>query len=261
MMQDYYVLPLCKNLKKEIRFHPDRRWRFDYACTKCRLAIEVEGGIHIQGRHVRGAGYEKDLEKYNAAVILNWKVLRYTPQQLRTKKFMTEVESMCQKYDSRMLLKNARALYVSRDAVELIKAMEGLRLERYKDAAGYDTIGYGHRLKENEDYKTITEEQAEQLLRQDILQVSEQLTRVLEREEVQVTQEMFDALVSFVYNVGIGAFEKSTMLKKLKKGDYKGAAEEFDRWVFATVGGKKKKLRGLAKRRQKEKELFLRGLA
>lgn len=68
--------------EREFRFHPERKWRFDYAFTDLFLAIEVEGGIYSGGRHVRGAGYAKDMEKYNAAVISGWKVLRYTPQRL-----------------------------------------------------------------------------------------------------------------------------------------------------------------------------------
>ena len=64
-------------LVKEFRFHPVRRWRFDYAIPEALVAIEVEGGIYAGGRHVRGAGYEKDCQKYNEAQLLGWIVLRY----------------------------------------------------------------------------------------------------------------------------------------------------------------------------------------
>jgi len=68
----------------EYRFHPSRRWRFDYAWPQKRIALEVEGGIWIQGRHVRGYGYEKDIEKYNQAQLLGWIVLRTVPRKLMT---------------------------------------------------------------------------------------------------------------------------------------------------------------------------------
>ena len=64
---------------KEFKFHPKRRWRFDLAWPELKLAIEIEGGVWIRGRHVRGRGFKEDCEKYNAAVLLGWKVLRYTP--------------------------------------------------------------------------------------------------------------------------------------------------------------------------------------
>ena len=67
----------------EYRFHPTRRWRFDIALPQEKIAIEQEGGLWIRGRHNRASGYISDLEKYNAAVLLGWRVLRYTPQQIK----------------------------------------------------------------------------------------------------------------------------------------------------------------------------------
>ena len=67
---------------REYRFAPPRRWRFDYAWPLHRVAVEQEGGAWTRGRHTRGSGYVKDMEKYNAAVLAGWRVLRYTPQQL-----------------------------------------------------------------------------------------------------------------------------------------------------------------------------------
>lgn len=55
-----------------------RRWRFDYAIPSKRIALEIEGGIFVQGRHTRGSGYLKDIEKYNTAVLLDWRVIRST---------------------------------------------------------------------------------------------------------------------------------------------------------------------------------------
>lgn len=64
--------------EREFRFHDTRRWRFDFAFPERKLAVEVEGGTYTNGRHTRGSGYEKDLEKYNEAVKLGWKVLRFS---------------------------------------------------------------------------------------------------------------------------------------------------------------------------------------
>lgn len=66
----------------EHRFHPERRWRFDWAWVPQRVALEQEGAVWVNGRHTRGAGVIKDMEKYNAAAVAGWKVLRATPQQI-----------------------------------------------------------------------------------------------------------------------------------------------------------------------------------
>ena len=66
----------------EYRFHPHRKWRFDYAWPLHRLALEVDGGVWTQGRHTRGSGFLGDMLKFNNATLLGWRVLRYTPQQL-----------------------------------------------------------------------------------------------------------------------------------------------------------------------------------
>lgn len=68
---------------REHRFDEVRRWRFDFAWPDRKLAAECEGGVYIQGRHTRGSGFEKDLEKYNAAAIAGWMVLRFTKAQVK----------------------------------------------------------------------------------------------------------------------------------------------------------------------------------
>ncbi len=67
---------------REHRFHPVRRWRFDYAWPEEKVALEVEGGVWTGGRHTRGSGYVADLEKYNAATVAGWRVVRVTPSKL-----------------------------------------------------------------------------------------------------------------------------------------------------------------------------------
>lgn len=66
----------------ELRFTTPRRWRFDLAFPDQRLAVEIEGAVWAGGRHTRGGGYTKDCEKYNAAVMAGWRVLRYTTDML-----------------------------------------------------------------------------------------------------------------------------------------------------------------------------------
>jgi hypothetical protein len=66
----------------EWRFHGERKWRFDYAWIDAKLALEVEGGAFSGGRHTRGAGFREDIQKYNAAALLGWTVLRTLPENL-----------------------------------------------------------------------------------------------------------------------------------------------------------------------------------
>lgn len=138
---------------------------------------------------------------------------------------------------------------ISNRGTELIKRLEGLELTAYRCSAGVLTIGYGH----TRGVKTgdvITGRQADALLHED-LQVAELTVNTNVR--VKMTQGQFDALVSFVFNVGAGNFTRSTLLKKLNAGDYAGAAEQFDRWIYADG----KPLDGLRRRRAAERELFL----
>lgn len=64
--------------EQEWRFHPVRKWRFDFAYPALMVAVEIEGGTWSGGRHTRGDGYEKDCEKYNTAALMGWKVIRLT---------------------------------------------------------------------------------------------------------------------------------------------------------------------------------------
>jgi very-short-patch-repair endonuclease len=77
---------------REYRFAPPRRWRFDYAWPAHQLALEVEGGVWTGGRHVRGKGYEADCEKYNAAALAGWTVLRVTTAMIRDGRALTLLE-------------------------------------------------------------------------------------------------------------------------------------------------------------------------
>jgi GH24 family phage-related lysozyme (muramidase) len=133
--------------------------------------------------------------------------------------------------------------------VELIKESEGLRLDAYLPTPNdVWTIGYGHTKTAKPGMK-ITQAGAEALLLHDLQWVE---TAIDTYVQVPLNQNQYDALASFIYNVGATAFRKSTMLKLLNKGDYEGAANQFPRWNKQ----KGKVLNGLTTRRQKEQTLF-----
>ncbi len=140
-------------------------------------------------------------------------------------------------------------MIISTNGLNLIKHFEGLRLRAYQCSANVWTIGYGHTADVGEN-DVITEEEALSFLRQD---VAESERAVNKHVHVPLTQNQFDALVSFVFNLGVGNFRTSTLLKKLNAGDDDGAAQEFGRWIHA--GGKA--LPGLVRRREAERALFL----
>ena len=146
-------------------------------------------------------------------------------------------------------------MFVSKKGLDLIKFYESFAPNWYVCPSGKTTIGYGHvKLKKDTFATPITEAFAIALLSQDCL-IAENAVR--ERVSIALTQGQFDALVSFTFNAGVGNFKASTLLRMLNAGDIQGAANQFDRWVFGTVKGKKVKLNGLVKRRAEEKQLFL----
>lgn len=130
----------------------------------------------------------------------------------------------------------------------LIKKYEGLRLTAYLCPAGVWTIGYGHTAGVVNGQQ-ISEKQANEFFDKDIKQFEDTVNSLV---KVPLKQCQFDALVSFVYNVGKTAFANSTLLTMLNSGNYSGAGEQFNRWVFASG----KKLPGLVKRREEEQDLF-----
>jgi len=132
--------------------------------------------------------------------------------------------------------------------IDIIKKFEGCKLKAYLCPAGVPTIGYGHTYGVKLD-RTITQDQANILLEQDY---QDALNAVEELIKVPLSENQIGALASFVFNLGRGKLLGSTLRKKLNQGDYNGAAEEFDKWVFA--GGVK--LNGLVARRAAERQLF-----
>jgi lysozyme len=134
----------------------------------------------------------------------------------------------------------------------LIKSSEGLRLKAYLCPAGVPTIGYGSTGSHVTMGKTITHAEADALLRKDL----ERFEHGVSEMAGEMTPGQFSALVSFAFNLGLGALEDSTLLKLHKAGDFVGAAAQFARWNKAAG----KVLPGLVKRRAAEAALY-RGIA
>jgi lysozyme len=144
-------------------------------------------------------------------------------------------------------------MQASQNAYDLIKGLEGLELTAYRDISGKLTIGYGT----TEDViegMVINEDKATELLKRDIDRITIDINRVVKSP---LTQNQFDALVSFVYNEGIETFKKSHLRKLLNLRDYRGAAQEFLNFIFIKQRGTKIVAKGLIARRTKEKDLFL----
>lgn len=139
---------------------------------------------------------------------------------------------------------------LSEQGINLVKQFEGFSAVPYKDTAGKPTIGYGHLIKPGEKFGAVSPNEAKGLLEKDVFVAEDVINRSV---RATLNQNQFDALVSFVYNLGATNFLKSTLLKKLNIGDFTGAAKEFERW--SNVDGKPSK--GILNRRLKEKELFL----
>ena len=137
-------------------------------------------------------------------------------------------------------------------AISLIQEFEGLELKAYKCPAGIWTIGYGHTGPEVYEGQTITKDEAEAILNNDLKKFEDGVDKLV---TVHLTDNQKAALVSFAFNVGLGNLKNSTLLKMLNQGRYSDAAMQFLRWDKA--GGKP--LKGLSRRRAAERELFLKG--
>lgn len=137
----------------------------------------------------------------------------------------------------------------SNDGLHLTESSEGCKLQAYQDIAGVWTIGYGH-TKGVSDGDVCTQEEAESYLLSDVQACA---TAVNNNATIPLSQNEFDALVDFSFNLGIGALEHSTLWKYLNAGDITNAALQFPKWDFA--GGKV--VKGLFERRTKEAQLFI----
>jgi lysozyme len=137
---------------------------------------------------------------------------------------------------------------IAESTLAFITKEEGLRNKAYKDSKGLPTIGVGHLIKADEPHllnATLTDEQVKELLKSDLKWCSDAVESSV---KVPLTQKQFDALYSLCFNIGEGAFRKSTVVKRLNAGDYKGAADAIEMWNKPAV---------LIPRRKREKALFL----
>ena len=144
---------------------------------------------------------------------------------------------------------------INKEGIELIESFEGFSSKPYKDVGGIWTIGVGSiygldgkRVKAS--HRHITKKEALQLMKRDLKRTEVKIAQLV---KVPVSQNQFAALCSFVYNVGSGAFQRSTARMKLNRLDYQGCADEFLRWKYAG----KRAIPGLLRRRHAERELFL----
>lgn len=143
------------------------------------------------------------------------------------------------------------------EAVNIVKSYEGFAPKKYLCPAGQPTIGYGHKIIkcENFDNVTLTKDDADKLLQEDLKRVYDDLMQSC--KDMGLSDNQIGALVSLYYNLGGTKFRESTLFKLLKKGDLEQAANHITDFVYAHVDGKAEKLNGLVKRRAAEKALFL----
>jgi lysozyme len=136
--------------------------------------------------------------------------------------------------------------HISEDGLRLIRRFEGFSALPYVCPGGYLTVGYGHVVKNPDAFRQpITEDEATQILAVDIQAAEKAVLRLI---TVPLTDGQFDALVSFTFNLGSGALQRSTLRRKVNREEHHDVPAEFMKWVWA--GGRK--LKGLAKRRAAE---------
>ena len=138
---------------------------------------------------------------------------------------------------------------IAESTLSFITQEEGKRNKAYKDSKGLDTIGVGHLIRPGEQHlltATLSDQEVKDLLKSDLKWCSEAVEGAV---KVPLNQNQFDALYSLCFNIGATAFRNSTVVRRLNAGDYQGAAEAILMWNKPSV---------LQKRRQREKELFLR---
>lgn len=138
---------------------------------------------------------------------------------------------------------------ISDDMIDFIKSSEAFRSDVYICPAGFRTIGYGHLIGEAESITKITHDIALELLMHDI-NLAE--AAVLRLTRIELRQNQFDALVSFVFNLGSAAYQRSTLRSKVNRGEHESVPSEFLRWVYANG----KILKGLIARRKAEAEVY-----
>jgi lysozyme len=133
--------------------------------------------------------------------------------------------------------------------LDLIKKFEGFSSVPYRCPGGHMTIGYGHVIRAGENLDLVDEAEAEELLKKDVEHAERAVLRLI---DVPLVGCQFDALVSFAYNVGTGALQRSTLRRRVNRGEHGAVPRELLRWVWS--GGRR--LSGLVRRRNAEGELY-----
>jgi lysozyme len=144
-------------------------------------------------------------------------------------------------------------MQISKQGLDLICQYESFSPIIYVCPAGYPTVGYGHLVTEKNKEQFldgVDQDEALELLRKDVEMAERAVGRFI---SAPLTQGQFDALVSFTFNLGAGALQRSTLRRKINRGEYDDVPAELMKWVWA--GGKK--LKGLVKRRTAETGLYL----
>lgn len=139
---------------------------------------------------------------------------------------------------------------ISEQGLALIRRFEGFSAKPYLCPAGHLTIGYGHVVRPGEEFAApLSEAQADALLKKDVAAAQRAVTRLI---TAPLTQSRFDALVSFTFNVGAGALQRSALRRKVNRGEHAAVEAEFLKWIWA--GGKRSP--GLVRRRMAEAALY-----
>ncbi len=141
-------------------------------------------------------------------------------------------------------------MHLSSSGFEFLKSFEGFEAQAYRCPGGYQTIGYGHVIRKGEDYASaLSLFEAERLLRQDATIAENAVRRFI---DVNLRQKQFDALVSFTFNLGSGALQRSTLRRKINREEHDEVPDELMKWIWAAG----RRLPGLIRRRQAEGVLY-----
>lgn len=142
--------------------------------------------------------------------------------------------------------------YTSMAGTDFIKTFEGFSASVYKDNAGLDTIGFGHLVRKGEVFpETISDDDAEVILKKDLYRAERSVLRNI---RIPLADNQFDALVSWVFNLGGGSLQRSTLRMKLNRGDaIEDVGDEFLKWIWS--GGRR--IKGLIRRRKAERLIFV----
>ena len=145
---------------------------------------------------------------------------------------------------------------MSQKGIAHLKSLEGEKFTVYLDQAGLPTVGVGHKVLPSDNLNvgdTITQQRIANLLARDLIAAQKAVNNYV---TVPLNQNQFDALVSFVFNIGVDRFKRSTLLRRLNDYDYQGALAEFSKWKYITINNEKVISEGLVNRRFFEQDLF-----